>query len=136
MSFYKDRNPIMLFEIEPRSPKSIYQQIRDRVKRDIAAGILRSGDRLPPIRDVAADLRVNRNTVARAYQELERDGIIITRAGSGSFVADSQSDLQLRERLRVLDEKITDLLVEAFHFQIDPERVVEMVKKRIEQLRK
>jgi len=123
----------MLFEIEPRSPKAIWRQITDRVKLDIASGALRPGDRLPPIRDVAASLRVNRNTVARAYQELERDGIITSRAGTGSFVADSQSDLQMRERLRVLDENIKALLVEAFHFQIEPDRVIEMLRKRMEQ---
>jgi len=123
----------MLFEIEPRSPKSIYRQICDRVKLDIASGVLRPGDRLPPIREVAAALRINRNTVARAYGELERDGIIVSRAGTGSYVADSQSDLQMRERLRILDEKIKELLVEAFHFQIESERVIEMLRKRIEQ---
>jgi len=126
----------MLFEIEPRSPKTIYRQICDRVKRDVAAGVLRPGDRLPPIRDVAAGLRVNRNTVARAYQELEREGVIVSRAGSGSFVADSQSDLRLRERVRMLDERITDLLVEAFHFQVEPDRILDMVRKRIEQFQR
>ena len=126
----------MLFEIEPHSPKSIYRQICDRVKLDIARGALRPGDRLPPIRDAAAALRVNRNTVARAYQELEREGIISSRAGTGSFVADSQSDLQMRERLRLLEQRITELLVEAFHFQIAPDRVLEMVRKRIEQFQK
>ncbi len=123
----------MIFEIEPRSPKSIWRQLCDRVKLDIASGALRPGDRLPAIRDVAAALRINRNTVARAYSELERDGIIVSRAGTGSFVADAQSDLQLRERLRLLDERIKELLVEAFHFQVEPQRVIEMLHKRVEQ---
>lgn len=125
----------MLFEIEPRSPKSIYRQICDRVKRDIARGALRAGDRLPAIREVAAMLRVNRNTVARAYRELEREGIIVSRAGGGSSVAaDAGSELQMRERRRVLAEKIIDLLVEAFHCQIDPETVLEMVREQIDRL--
>jgi len=122
----------MIFEIEPRSPKTIYRQICDRVKLDVARGTLKPGDRLPPIRDVAAEVRVNRNTVARAYQELEREGIIVSRAGTGSFVADAQSDLQLRERLRLVEEKVTELLVEAFHFQIEPDRVLDLVRKQIE----
>jgi len=126
----------MVFEIEPRSPKTIYRQICDRVRLDVASGVLRPGDRLPPIRDVAADLRVNRNTVARAYQELEREGVILSRVGSGSVVANSQSDIQMRERLRVVEGQITELLVQAFHFQIEPDRVLDMVRKRIEQFQK
>ena len=64
----------MLFHLDPASTTSVYRQLCDQVKRSVAAGSLAPGDRLPTIREVAVRTRVNRNTVAKAYAELERDG--------------------------------------------------------------
>lgn len=76
----------MIFRIDPATSKPVYQQIIDQVKYAVATGRLVEGDRLEPIRDVAVQTRVNRNTIARAYLELEREGLIRTRAGQGSFI--------------------------------------------------
>ncbi|HNT36047.1 MAG TPA: GntR family transcriptional regulator [bacterium] len=122
----------MLFSLDPKSPKSIYRQIVDRVKSDVARGALDAGDQLPTIREAAAQLRVNRNTVARAYRELEQQGIIYTRPGGGSFVADAVSDLQKRERVRILEEMAAEMVVQAFHFQIAPDELIEIITKQIE----
>lgn len=96
----------MRLQIEPESPIPIYVQIEERIRALIAAGQLRPGDQLPTIRQLAVDLGVNYNTVARAYLELERAGVITTQRGRGTFVAgvpDEARQAQLREeKLRAI----------------------------------
>ena len=82
----------MNLELDPRSPTPLYRQIVEQVRRRVAQGVLRPGDRLPTIRDLAARARVNRNTAARAFQELEAAGLVRTRVGQGTFVADEAAD--------------------------------------------
>lgn len=113
----------MLLEIDPASATSVYRQICEQVKRAVAVGHLAAGDRLPTIREVAVSTRVNRNTVAKAYAELERDGVIVSRPGQGSFIAETTTGLRKEERLRVLEEMAEKLWVEAFHLEIRPEEL-------------
>ncbi len=75
--------------VDPRSGVPIYLQIIEQVKRSIALGVLQSGEQLPTVKQLAIDLTVNPNTVARAYRELEREQVIETAAGRGSFVRDN-----------------------------------------------
>jgi GntR family transcriptional regulator len=72
--------------VDPRSGVPIYLQIIEQIKRSIALGILQVGEQLPTVKQLAIDLTVNPNTVARAYRELERDEVIETAPGRGSFV--------------------------------------------------
>jgi GntR family transcriptional regulator len=72
--------------VDPRSGVPIYLQIIEQVKRSVALGILEAGEQLPTVKQLALDLTVNPNTVARAYRELERDSVIETSPGRGSFV--------------------------------------------------
>ena len=75
-----------LFSVDPRNGVPIYLQLIDQVKRAVALGTLVRGERLPTVKALALELTVNPNTVARAYRELERDGVIDTSPGRGSFV--------------------------------------------------
>jgi GntR family transcriptional regulator len=78
--------------VDPRSGVPIYLQIIEQVKRSVALGILQAGEQLPTVKQLALDLTINPNTVARAYRELERDTVIETAPGRGSFVrADGSS---------------------------------------------
>ena len=79
----------MLFRPNPASGVPIYLQLIEQVKHAIATGALRGGEQLPGIRRVAEELVINPNTVAKAYRELEHDGVIELRQGSGAFVAES-----------------------------------------------
>ncbi|HLX26434.1 MAG TPA: GntR family transcriptional regulator [Candidatus Cybelea sp.] len=72
--------------VDPRSGVPIYLQIIEQIKRSIALGVLQSGEQLPTVKQLAIDLTVNPNTVARAYRELEREQVIETAPGRGSFV--------------------------------------------------
>jgi GntR family transcriptional regulator len=74
-------------QIEPASKVPIYIQVEEQIRSLIAAGQLQPGDQLPTIRELAADLRVNYNTIARIYLDLDRDGVISTQRGRGTFVA-------------------------------------------------
>jgi GntR family transcriptional regulator len=75
-----------LFTVDPHTGVPIYLQLIEQVKRSVALGVLSAGERLPTVKQLAFDLTINPNTVARAYRELERDGIIETSVGRGSFV--------------------------------------------------
>src|SRR5262245_47340067 len=81
----------MLFRNNPTTGVPVYLQLIEQVKHGVDVGILRPGDQLPPIRRVAEDLVINPNTVAKAYRELEHDGVIELRQGAGAFVAENGS---------------------------------------------
>ncbi len=92
----------LAFSISPASDVPIFRQIIQQVHRAVAAGKLRVGEQLPPVRSLAETLLINPNTVARAYQELIRDGILESRSGRGIFVAERREVFSETERLRRL----------------------------------
>jgi len=77
-----------MFTIDPKSPLPIYEQLVAQIIRSIARGLLRSGEQMPSVRELAGTLLVNPNTVSRAYQELESRNFIVTMRGKGSFISD------------------------------------------------
>lgn len=98
--------------IDTRDPRSIYQQVADGIKELIARGELKEGAALPPVRQMAADLGVNLNTIATAYRELQKDGLIAVKHGSGSVVA-SRTAIERTdsELLRPLRTALTQLVL-------------------------
>jgi len=110
---------IMQIKIDNASTRPIYQQIIDQIKRDIALGRLKAADKLPTVRQLAAQLVLNPNTISKAYRQLEQDGIIVTRPGAGAYVAELSSNLSKSVRKKLLCEQIELLVVEAVHMQID-----------------
>jgi GntR family transcriptional regulator len=123
-------------QLDPASPVALYLQISEQIRRLVAIGALRAGDRLPTIRELAARTRVNRNTAARAIQQLESEGIVRTRVGQGTFVADGAARAG-RERLgQVVDAAIDRLLVEARTVGVPLEELGRRVGKRIERFRR
>jgi GntR family transcriptional regulator len=96
----------MNIELEIESKVPIYIQLEEQIRAMIAAGQLQPGDQLPTIRELAADLRVNYNTIARVYLDLDRDGIISTQRGRGTFVAgvpdEEQMEKQRQEKLQAI----------------------------------
>lgn len=108
----------------------IYLQIANQVKHLVASQRLGPGDEIPPIRVLAHQLLVNPNTVARAYLELERDGVVVKRHGSGTYISDKGSPLARKERLRILTDRVDALLAEARHLEVAPEDLMKLVKER------
>src|SRR5438309_11778684 len=77
---------MIAFKLDPRSGVPVYRQIQDQIRYGIASGLLSSGEQLPTVRALAVELKVNPNTVIKAYSDLEREGILTTEQGSGTFV--------------------------------------------------
>jgi GntR family transcriptional regulator len=115
----------MQFRIDNASDRPVYLQILDQVKRDIALGRLAKDERLPTVRQLAQQLAINPNTIAKAYRQLEQEGIIVTKAGAGAFVANLDSSLSRTVRRKLICDEIERIVVSAFHMQIDRETLTE-----------
>jgi len=124
----------MFIRVVPASGVPLYLQIESQLKHAIAAGALKVGNALLPVRKLAAELRINPNTVARAYQNLERDGIIRTIPGGGTFVAENTPGLLKSEKLRRLRPFAMQLAVEGTQLRLNQEDIVKLVKEALEEL--
>ena len=111
----------MIFSVHTSLGVPIYLQIVQQVKHRVAVGALRPGERLPSVRDLADQLRVNPNTIAKAFTELERQGVVETRRGSGTFVAEPGTTLSRAERRRLVREACERAASEAFHLAWPPD---------------
>lgn len=121
----------MWYHIDPSSGTPIYRQLADQVRQAVASGVLRAGDRLPSVRDLAVELAVNPNTIAKAYQELEREGVIETPRGRGSFIADRDHIASEEERLRQFTEAAEKLVADAYRLRIGSDRAAAVFRERI-----
>lgn len=124
----------MLIRVQSRLGTPLYLQIESQVKHAIAAGALRHDDILPPVRKLAAELRINPNTVARAYQNLERDGILRTVPGGGCYVSGQSPGLLRSEKLRRLKPLATQLAVEAKQLRLTREDLLTLVENSYDEL--
>lgn len=124
----------MLLTISTQDARPIYQQIVNQIKYLVACGHLRPHEELPPVRTLAEHLLINPNTVARAYRELELQGVIYKRPGAGTYVSDKGSPLSLRERRRLLSEQLDLVLAEARQMRFSLEDVLDLVKDRAAKL--
>jgi len=121
----------MFLQLNFKSGKPIYLQLVDQVKAAAASGALQSGEALPSIRPLAEELRVNRNTVAKAYSELENLGIVETQPGRGCFLKENHAALRKDVRRKLLVEEIDQAIVQAHHLQVPREEFLEIVHERI-----
>jgi len=111
----------MIFQIDFKSGKPVYLQLVDQIRYAAASGTLRSGEPLPSIRPLAEELRVNRNTIAKAYAELE-----------GCFLKKSDSPFNKQVRQKLLAAEIDEAVVMAHHLQVDREKFLALVKERLD----
>lgn len=121
----------MWYHIDPSSGTPIYRQLVDQVRQAVASGVLRAGDKLPSVRDLAVELAVNPNTVAKAYQELEREGVIETPRGKGSFIADRDHTITEAERMRQFAEAADKLAADAYRLRIGPDQAAAVFRERV-----
>ena len=121
----------MKLTIDPESSVPIYIQIEDTIHSLIAAGQIRPGEQLPTIRELAADIRVNLNTVARAYFELDKEGVITTQRGKGTFVSGVPDRKQIEiKRQKLIHSIILSALEEAHKLATPPRRSGMPFRKR------
>lgn len=119
----------MQIHIQAQGGVPIYLQVMQQIKYLVASGRLEPGDELPSIRSLAEQLIVNPNTIARAYRELETQGVVEKRRTAGTFVADSGSPFARKERLKLLKERIDQLLTEAYQMGFELDEVMKLVEQ-------
>src|SRR5947209_10561488 len=112
----------MLLQVDFQAGKPVYLQLADQVRYAAASGRLRPGDPLPALRPLAEELRINRNTIAKAYSELESQGIIETIPGKGYFLKDGGSPLNGAARDKLLLMEIDEAVVAAHHLKVGRDR--------------
>ena len=121
----------MLFQINFKSGKPVYLQLIDQIRHAAAAGALRAGEALPSLRPLAEELRINRNTVAKAYAELESQGVIETVPGKGCFLKVVNSPFTKQTRQKLLAQEIDQAIVAAHHLQIEDADFLGLVRDRL-----
>jgi GntR family transcriptional regulator len=122
----------MLIQLNFKSGKPVYLQVVDQVKAAAASGALRPGDLLPSIRPLAEQLRVNRNTIAKAYAELETQGVIESAPGKGCFVSENNSPYKKVVRQKLLADEIDAAIVQAHHLQFSDVEFLQLVEQRLD----
>ncbi len=121
-----------MIQLNFKSGKPVYLQMVDQVKAAAASGALRPGESLPSIRPLAEQLRVNRNTVAKAYAELEGQGVIETVAGRGCFLKENHTPFRKDVRLKMLAEEIDAAIVQAHHLRVEEKEFLGLVRERLD----
>jgi GntR family transcriptional regulator len=124
----------MLLQVNFKSGKPVYLQVVDQIKAAAASGALHAGESLPSIRPLAEELRVNRNTIAKAYTELENQGVIETIPGKGCFLRPNNSPLKKDVRRKLLIEEIDQAVVQAHHLQVHRPEFLDLVHERLDVL--
>ena len=122
----------MILQVDFQAGKPVYLQLADQIRYAAASGRLRPGEPLPALRPLAEELRINRNTIAKAYAELESQGIIETLPGKGFFLRKNNSPFSEPVRQRLLLTEIDEAVVMAHHLQVDREKFLALIKERLD----
>lgn len=122
----------MVLQVNFKSGLPVYLQLVEQVKAGAATGALQPGEPLPAIRQLAEQLRINRNTVAKAYSELEGLGVIETLAGKGCFVKTNHSPYRKEVRLKMVADALDSAVIQAHQLQVNERDFLGLVKERLE----
>ena len=123
-------------QIAPGSKQPVYKQIFDQVSQMIAQGKLNTGDKLPAVRNLAAELVVNPNTIARAYSLLEQKGLVITKTGAGTFINDPKLQDPDMQQLSIINDRFDNLISQAVNIGLTNAQIRELFEKRLGQFNK
>ena len=122
----------MIFQVDFQAGKPVYLQLADQIRYAAASGRLRPGEPLPSLRPLAEELRINRNTIAKAYAELESQGVIETLPGKGCFIRANSSPYKKEVRMKLLAQAVDDAVVQAHHLQVPKTDFLELTEQRFE----
>ena len=118
----------MLLNVNPKDGLPVYLQLMQQIKHQVVSGTLMPGDKLPSAKDLAVRLLINANTVSKAYTELEREGVVTSRRGSGTFIADAPPPRTEEQRAELLKPLLTRVAVEAKQLGLGRDAVVDELK--------
>ena len=119
----------MFIRIEPSSSVPIYRQIIDQIKYQVATSVLKAGDKVPSVRQLASQLAVNQNTVLKVYNELCRENVLKIERGSGTFVSTNRQTISAAERKKTVANVLREAAVQAIHLDISVEQAKELLAK-------
>ena len=126
----------MLLRIDSTNGVPLYLQIAKEVKHSIAIGSLKPGEQIPSVREIALQITVNPNTVAKAYRELEARGIVETRRGTGTFVSETITDVTQEERQEIIGGLMDKAIDEARHLQMSEDEMTDLLMERVQAFRR
>jgi len=118
------------FKLDPKTGMPFYRQIIDQIKYGIASGKLKTGEQLPTVRSLAVDLKVNLNTIAKAYKELEIQNILETQQGTGTFISSVDIKISEKEKNKKLQEICEEFCTIAFSYGFTVEDIMKQLKKQ------
>jgi GntR family transcriptional regulator len=124
----------MFIRIEPSSSVPIYRQIADQIRYQIAAGILKEGDKIPSVRELASQLAVNQNTILKVYNELCRENILKIERGEGTFVSSGRQNISIDERKDMVAGPLREAAVLAMQLDIPIEQAAELFRSEYDQI--
>ena len=122
----------MIFQVDFQAGKPVYLQLADQIRYAAAAGRMRPGDPLPSLRPLAEELRINRNTIAKAYGELEAQGLVEIIQGKGIFLIHNHAALTQQTRQRLLLTEIDEAVVMAHQLRVDRQKFLALVNERLD----
>lgn len=114
--------------ISNTSKEPIYEQISKQIREQIIKSILNEGTMLPSIRKLAKELQISVITTKRAYEELEKDGFIRTVPGKGTFIARQSIELLKEKKLKIIEDKLSEIVEESQLLDIDKEEIIKMIE--------
>ena len=125
----------MIVRVDPSNPAPLFKQVVGSVKEAVATALLVPGDKLPSVRELARELLINPNTISRAYQVLESEGVTVSRRGSGTFIADRKLLVSAEERGRRYRAAVDKLLSDAVHLGLSEAEVRRGFEEALERFR-
>ncbi len=124
----------MIFKIDHNSPEPVYSQVAEQTKRAIASGVLKAGQKLPSLRELAKELDISPLTVVKAYKHLEVAGVVETKHGKGTFVANGVVSMDAEKRQQQLAKLCERLVVDGYHLGAQPEEIIETLGRKLTEM--
>jgi len=118
----------LFIRIEPSSSVPIYRQIIDQIKYSVATGVLKEGDKVPSVRELAATLAVNQNTILKVYNELCREQVLKIVRGDGTYVSSSKQTIPTAEREKTVGKTLREAVVQAIHLEVSLQQAKELLE--------
>lgn len=115
--------------ISPTNPDPYYKQIEDQIKKEIISGRLKSRTKLPSVRALAKELNVSVITTKRAYAELEKEGLITTHQGQGTYVAEVDLKSIKAQKTKAIEQEVATLMKRAKELSIEPEEIIRLIEE-------
>jgi GntR family transcriptional regulator len=118
----------LFIRIEPSSSVPVYRQIIDQIKYSVVAGVLKEGDKVPSVRELAATLAVNQNTILKVYNELCREQVLKIVRGDGTYVSSSKQAIPTAEREKTVANTLREAVVQAIHLEVSLQQAKELLE--------